>query len=621
MKHPVLLVAVLAMVCAGPVHAHGGPYRDTIRPNPLDDRDPKDPKPPPEIPPASPAPWTPDAPPPPRLAPAPDFPPAAPPPRVSTPKRRIISFENWRFWWRYNRDDILNLTDRVAPAGRRLNAHVVENQIVPALRRVIANADLPSELRGRALIALARARPRDLDPGEFLRHCDPAGTEDRRLRESGILGLAIAPCRGRVVRDRLLALMAASAEEGRATLRERAFAILALGLLRDDRPEVWTGLTARLDGRSLHLDIPACALLAIGLIGDEERVPELLEWLESGRIGRERLSGLQTAWIISALGRMGDPRATEAIAEQLRRKGRYTKRSAAIALGRLVPGLGPVEQRDYVRLLGRVLVVAGDLTTVNFATMSLGRIAASPRIFAPVRTAAIAALTRAFREENKTTRRPFAALALGLAGRADIASRRPLADLIRPGLAKLRGDRDALGALAIALGMLRDAESFDLLRRVLADRAVDVRLRRRAAVALGLLGDARAIPGVLAALREARDRDFVGDAATAAHLLGTGKAVEYLVGVISRKRNTQYHVGSAICALTAIGDRRAVEPLLAIVEAGRTEGRYPDATRALAVTALGRMADTRRHRVLFRILRDVNYRASVPSLEEILILE
>jgi hypothetical protein len=55
-----------------------------------------------------------------------------------------------------------------------------------------------------------------------------------------------------------------------------------------------------------------------------------------------------------------------------------------------------------------------------------------------------------------------------------------------------------------------------------------------------------------------------------------------------------------------------------ILEPEAYDGVYPDLTRALVAVALGQIADRNEIRVLSRISKDVNYRASVPSLEEIL---
>ena len=123
---------------------------------------------------------------------------------------------------------------------------------------------------------------------------------------------------------------------------------------------------------------------------------------------------------------------------------------------------------------------------------------------------------------------------------------------------------------------------------------------------------------VLNAVKERQDRDLRIETATAAGMLRDSRAAEHLIGVLAHLKSSQFCVGSAALALGPLADRRAVDPMLAILEAGKTEGMYPDLTRALVAVALGQMADRRPLRVLFRLSRDINYRATVPALDEIL---
>ena len=50
----------------------------------------------------------------------------------------------------------------------------------------------------------------------------------------------------------------------------------------------------------------------------------------------------------------------------------------------------------------------------------------------------------------------------------------------------------------------------------------------------------------------------------------------------------------------------------------RPRGARPDLTRALVAVALGQIADQSDIRVLSRVSKDINYRAAVLSLDEIL---
>jgi len=76
--------------------------------------------------------------------------------------------------------------------------------------------------------------------------------------------------------------------------------------------------------------------------------------------------------------------------------------------------------------------------------------------------------------------------------------------------------------------------------------------------------------------------------------------------------------GSVALAIGQIGDSRAIDAMVAILEPEKTNGTYPDLTRALVAVALGQLSDRRDYRVLYRLSKDINYRASVPALDEIL---
>jgi HEAT repeat protein len=408
-------------------------------------------------------------------------------------------------------------------------------------------------------------------------------------------------------------------------MRGRCFAMLALGLLKDSHPDVYKMLEARLDGSEVHLDVPVCALLTYGLIGDENKVEQLTGWLESGKIGREKTSDLERAWIVSALGKIGDPKALKAIRKTLRGKDRYTRRSAAIALGQIAPQAPKDEQVTIAKMLTRFHANEGDLTAKNFAVISLGRIGGDVRAAPEIRDSVKVYLKKSFRDANKATERPFVALAMGLLGfdsDADVAKspamKEELAAILRADLKELRGDKTALGAQAVALGMIGDRQSVKLLTGILKDRGEDRKLRGSAAIALGLIGDASANDAILATLREREDRTLRVDTAVAAGLLGDSRAVDELVKVLLHRRSSQFVLGSVALALGQVGDHRAIDPMLAILEPKSVNGSYPDLTRALVAVALGQLADRRDHRVLSQLSKDINYRANVPALDEIL---
>ncbi|MHC4470946.1 MAG: HEAT repeat domain-containing protein, partial [Planctomycetota bacterium] len=349
----------------------------------------------------------------------------------------------------------------------------------------------------------------------------------------------------------------------------------------------------------------------------------------AGRTGGLKLSDLEKSHLVTALGRIGDPSALPAVVESTRKKGSYTRRSAVIALGRLVPRLPAAEQLAHVNALAGMAKNEKDPSARYFGLISLGRIGGHPGASEAVRRACVDVLVDWYKNGNKTTERPFAALALGLIG-CDVAgeARKPtalryrLAELIRADLEKLLGDKTALGAHAIALGLLADDrdETVSLLVRILEDPGLDPKFRGAAATGLALIGGPDATDSVIKALNYRENSDLRVELALAAGLLGGSRAVKPLLDVVVDPKASQHVLGSAAAALGRIRDPEAVAPLVAILEADATNGRYPDLTRSLAAVALGLLCEPRERRVFHRLSADCNYRAAVPTLDDLLMI-
>jgi HEAT repeat protein len=295
-----------------------------------------------------------------------------------------------------------------------------------------------------------------------------------------------------------------------------------------------------------------------------------------------------------------------------------------IAMGQLLPQADAKTQMDYLSKLARVIDNESDSTSKNFGMIALGRVGGAKDASDDVRKFCMKLLAKEF-VDGRTMERPYAALALGLLG-FEGESEKPqelryeISELISKELKQLKGDKVALGAQAIALGMVGDRrkETVDLLISILKDRGQEKKLRGAAAMALGLIGAPEAKAAVMTALEEREDRDLRTDTAVAAGLLGDSGAVEKLVEVLNDPKASQFVLGSVALALGQIGDYRSIEPMKAILEPEKVNGAYPDLTRALVAVALGQIADQNSVRVLSRLSKDINYRASVPSLDEIL---
>jgi HEAT repeat protein len=557
-----------------------------------------------------------------------------------------MSYENWLFWWNYNKDEFLNLKARIkdmeSKTSTKASPHAfvkgggrnrtdteapterdIQEFVVPALQKVVDNKDIHPDIRGGALIALARCDGGLGYVDRFFEVAKPESKEDKLVKESAIIALGILQVESKDIRDFLIGLVDNRDVEPRA----RSFAALALGLRQENTPEVFAALERCLDGRESTPDVPVSALLAIGLIGEKSKVPDLMTWLDNGGYGKNRFGDLEKAYVVSALGKIGDPSALKAIDAVLRKKDTLARRSAMIAFGQIVPQADAETQLDYAKKIGAVLGSESDKTTVNFGLISLGRIGGADGAPDAVRKIALSILTEMFKSGGKVTERPYAALALGVLGfQSNPEAPKPpelryqIVDLLRKDLEEMKGDKIALGANAIALGLVgeKDAAVVKVLIGILSDRGMEKKLRGSAAIALGLIGDTAARDAILKAIEEREDRDLRVETAVAAGLLKDSSAVDKLVEILNDPKASQFVLGSVALALGQIGDRRAFEPMLKILEPEKTNGVYPDLTRALVAVALGQISDRSEYRVLYRLSKDINYRASVAALDEIL---
>ncbi len=577
-------------------------------------------------------------------------------PRTPTgrlPARRAIAYESWLFWWNHNKDGILGDAARKGDARygssitvlvdsgdgngsepEDLTARAIEARVVPLLRRYALDDATHPDLRGSALLALAKMGRREMLP-LWMRLARSGGVvkedgqvEDAQVEETAVLSLGVLQDRSPPVR----AFLASVARDGAARLRTRCFAAFALGLLgeRDAAPgsdraslEALTGLVRAPDSPR---DLRASALVGLGLLGDPSALPDLLRLLDTGKAGNAPLDDLTLSYAAAALGKIGRPglagpgshEVVDGLASTLLGHNRFTRSSAVIALGQVAPRGDEKVQASCVRTLGQVVRSGGkdgvDLQTANFALVALGR-AAGGACAPTVRDAARRDLVFAFQERPKL--RPFAALGLGLLGK-DLPDpeRAPLAEILRDALPRSSGDPEPWGAMALALGLLRDPASKRALESLVAE-GKDPVLRGAAAVALGLLGDRASIGPVHAALVEKGARPQLRvDCALAAGLLRDAGAVPFLVELLQSPQITQFAIGSAATAIGRIGDQRAVEPLAGIVEDHR--GQYQMLTRALAAVALGQIGDRRSVPVLALLSEDVNYRAYFGAMGEVL---
>lgn len=676
MRRFLLGLVSLSLVASAPsltpaAFAHGGQYRGPAGEVPPDSRQPHDPPPPdsggqtptpPDSGGSTPTPpggggggtdtppgggGTPDGPEGPGGGvPQPPSTGGAPTPTRRTTARRAVSYDSWRFWWGYNKDELLDLRGALRgmagvsggnlgvvagyEAGGEappedLTARALETRIVPVLRALAEDGSVNFDIQASGVLGLAKMGRREA-AGLMMKQARNAGPDQVHyvVEETAALSLGVLQDRSEPVRAFLRDLAA----DPSARTRTRCFAAFSLGLLADPAlpdPATRLALEALVEAPEAKADVPSSALIALGLLGDPASAPRLRGWFVTGKAGGRVLPDVTLSYAAAALGRIGPSGLAEeerrevldALFDRIRGRGLQTRYSAVIALGQFAPGCGAGMQDECVVALASIVKGAGrsglDRQAVNFALAALGRIGGAKDAPPAVRDRAVQVLLGGV--EDRGGSGSFAALGLALVGRGlpepeRIKFARPLREL----LFRMSGDYETRGAQVLALGLLRDRESVAALMGMLVDRGNDPSLRGAAAVALGLIGEQGAVEAVRAAIEEKEDRTLKVDAAVAAGLLRDGGAVPRLVAVLEDPKASQFALGSAANGLGMIGDGRAIDPLARILG----DAQLPPLTRALAAVALGRMGERADVPVLSRISRDVNYRAWFEAVGEVL---
>ena len=275
------------------------------------------------------------------------------------------------------------------------------------------------------------------------------------------------------------------------------------------------------------------------------------------------------------------------------------RRAAILALGECAPA----DTALLVPALARGVREDRDRACRNFAVVVLGRMGG---------VAARDALSRCYALGDRGERN-FAALGLGILGRGleDADARDRIAAALRSDFIN-REDSDFRGALAISLGLLRDAKAIPPLRAVLKDRG-DPELRAHCALALGLMGRMDAVPDLRAALLERGSPALQREAALALGILGDAGASKVLSDLLAAS-GPEHVRASAARALGELGGETAADALLALLGDRSASG----AARGQAAVGLGIILDARRPGALSSLSAGLDFLATTPAITEAL---
>ena len=554
-------------------------------------------------------------------------PPDAEPPKGPQPRgprsgarrgRTTASGAGWSYWWYFNRGLLLDFRgllraggpvsgsapkDKTNPIARQRDA------VRQSLRDIAVSKNDPA-LRAAAIVALGRVGQDD-DALLFL-HLLQKKNGDRAVTEAAALALGLLPPIQTTairleVRKNLQYFLH---DAGNLSASARALTIISTGLrARDDRMLVML-MAGPLGNPRGDRESVAALLYGAGLARDRMLVPELLAATRKGKIaGKVKLPDVIRSHAATALGQMGDGVAVPTLIALLRSRkaGSQTKRSAALALGRILrqSRISDETRGRGVAALRAVVKKNGEVELRGFALLALGG-------------AKDASVTRDLMHlldrGGDAALKPYAALALGFAGRALPAGKRlPVTRFLAGELEKVRA-HDLHAALCLALGLSRARGSHDALLDRVESTRLSHSVRSYAIQAVGLLG--RPSPRADKALHGILDdgpNELIGDAALALGMLGRRSVAPRLVKQLEKSSSRTEQAGLVV-ALGQLAHAGTSDSLVRLLE-NRKKSRT---LRAYAATALGFMYDTRRHDALFDMAADFNFYATTGATHELL---
>ena len=318
----------------------------------------------------------------------------------------------------------------------------------------------------------------------------------------------------------------------------------------------------------------------------------------------EELKALVTEVILKAAGRHSKAQ-------------REIQQGCALALGLIGDsdaGKDDVDTKIRAELIR--LAKEGEEQSKRFALIALGQTSARPgqgeEPYAGLEESRGELLKQMSR--GKTQLKPWAALALGVQGRALLdhnQSPDPSTLLALRSACKDNKRPAECGAYMIALGLQRDSESVPMLLDKLDYFAGSDDTRGEACVALGLIEDRAAVRSISDVIRNSEYRpDLLKQAAIGLGVLGDQELVPDLLEMLAGANGlaTQAAIASA---LGAIGDQRSLDPLVKMLE---NDKEMTDTARGFAAVALGIVCDKETFPWNTKISTDINYRANTVTL-------
>jgi HEAT repeat protein len=593
----------------------------------------------------------------------------------------------WQFWWGFNKGPYLNLKAHIH-SGRpvtgseefylgfgeelqgldrmRPSAQKIRDVVVPALVGALRTESSNDIVTG-ALVALAKIGETEGEDGrspttdEILRFLSSSNQE---IAETAAVALGILANDSERNLGVLTALLEDDAERlrrghdvqilGAVPDRTRSFAAYGLGLIGGragdpQRAQIARTLVRRLEDPgtlSGTRDLAVACFTALGLVPlpvdptapalGELTEPEVvltrqqqIAWLMA-QYEDETWNHLVRAHVPTAVARLLEsPKAELAsvrtvvarrlLADMSRHSkvSREIKQSVTLALGEIGDCDDDALDVEIRAALMAVPEENKDQLARRFALIALAHAAGTPGDHGdPLAGLAGRKGARAYLLQklarSTVQLRPWAALALGVQERSladhGVETSLDVSRALRERLAEARAP-DEVGALSVALGILSDPEATPgMLTKLEATSDYDA--KGYVCVGLGLIGDGAAVAPIQELVAASKYRPaLLRSASIGLGLLGDKNVVDELVAMLAQASGLSSQASIA-SALGIIGDSRSVDPLI-----GMLEDREKTAlARGFAAAALGIVGDKESLPWSTRISIGINYRANTETL-------
>lgn len=550
------------------------------------------------------------------------------------------TFEIWEFWWENNKDRFLNLKERLnkdltlsGSAGaltgrgrrfqqgssRRPTRAMIETEIIPLLMQLV-RTEKDRDILDSSILALGRTSE-ETTADQIVELALPLLAHNELSVQSSTalaLGVLGSPRAAKALQDILQDNSAGRQLVGGSKPQDlvRAFAGLSLGLIGDEQSvKVLNDAVKRLP--DTDKDVKVCSIVGLGLVDDEMArslgvASTLLELL-----GDRQLDPLIKSYVPTSLGKIGASEALPAILDAFsnRDTDNLVQQSCAVALGMLAT----IEDDKAVDALLDYIAEGRDQQTRHFSIISLAEIGS--RDESPDRSDAVkkrhTQIASRLRDEiqgkgKSKDHRSWGAIAGALYARGQEHAQPDFISYIQAGYRK-ESDPSFKSAYAVALGLLNDRSSAEMIFEDFNKRS-EIDFRGYAAVALGFLQHNDAADGMRSLCQNKGTTPTLRlQAATGLGLMSDTQAVPTLIETMKSAKTLG--VSSAVAkALGLIGDQESITPLKDMAN----DSSIQEITRAFACVALGILGEKTDLPWNAEISANNNYRAQVPSMQEVL---